>query len=210
MQKTFDHSLAFAVVRALVTRKAKLFAAFPDIGLDDLEQEAMLAVHKGWPKYDASKSSASTFIYMLAARRLLSIARDLRRRLRRDQILFARTIASVKPFDPVADFEPDNLVDWLGGVYRTVRRNMHVYGITTTGKHAVGDHPKIDGVQAAALLALQRKLGASGGQIEQMLRDRPALAAAVAMVQVPKTGFLDDATVNVLRATRRASSREGM
>ena len=67
-----DGGPVLSVVRALVRRQAKLFAAFPGYGLDDLDQEALLAVHRAWPRFDPSKSSVATFAHLVANRRLLS------------------------------------------------------------------------------------------------------------------------------------------
>jgi DNA-directed RNA polymerase specialized sigma24 family protein len=86
-----DYDLARAVARTVVKRRAGDFAGFPDWDRDDLEQEALLAVHRAWPKYSPDKSAASTFIYTVAVRRLLNLARELRRRLRRDRLMMSMT-----------------------------------------------------------------------------------------------------------------------
>src|SRR4051812_13415101 len=121
---TWDYPMVVAVVRKLVVRKLPLFAKFPDVGRDDLEQEAAWAVTRAWPRFDATKGAASTFIYTVAARRLLSLSRALRRRMRRDELMTALTPRITPTFDPVADFDPDDMADWLAGVIRTVRRNL--------------------------------------------------------------------------------------
>ena len=61
------------MVRQLVNRKALLFAGLRgEFGAEDLEQEGVVAAHADWPRFNPRKSHASTFIYMVASRRLLS------------------------------------------------------------------------------------------------------------------------------------------
>jgi hypothetical protein len=48
--QNLDASLATAIARTIAVRQAGRFTAYPDYGLEDLEQEAQLAICRAWPR----------------------------------------------------------------------------------------------------------------------------------------------------------------
>ena len=167
---------ATAVIRGVIRDHRHLFRAFPDWGDDDLENECRAAVARSWHRYDGVHAQ-STFVTTVAKRRLLSLARDLNRRRRRDQA--AISMAKAKP---VCRGDED-VAEWLEETYHAIRRRLTSYGIPLRTRRARRDYP--DNAQVAALLALQRKLGLTLRQMSDMLRSRPLLLEVVGMAHPP-------------------------
>lgn len=72
------------LVDAAVVRKHSMFAAFSDLSREDLVQEAAASVLKALPDFDPAAASLSTFVSMVAARRLIDLWRRRSRQARRE------------------------------------------------------------------------------------------------------------------------------
>jgi DNA-directed RNA polymerase specialized sigma24 family protein len=77
-----------AIVRKVARRKLHLFGRTPDVGMEDIEQEALLAVRRA-KGFDPAKARASTWVYLIASRTAFDMARK-RARLAKQDVLMAR------------------------------------------------------------------------------------------------------------------------
>jgi DNA-directed RNA polymerase specialized sigma24 family protein len=78
------------IVGAVARRKLALFDQYPDIGFDDLFQEALLAVCKAMRSFDERRAQLSTFATLVAERRILDLHRRRSRDARRESIVISR------------------------------------------------------------------------------------------------------------------------
>jgi hypothetical protein len=172
----WDEASARALVSAVVSQKLGLFAAYQSqVGVDDLHSEALGAAHRGFARFDPTRSSFSTFVTLCAGRRLLTLARDLGRRARRERTGQEIRIALQKP--DREHVEPDDLADWLGQTHRQIRLIYKTMMMPLRAPRARPDYP--DRAQRAALLLLKNRLSASNRGLAFVLRTRPELLAAL-------------------------------
>jgi DNA-directed RNA polymerase specialized sigma24 family protein len=172
---TWDENLAAGVVRALVVRLigAGMFAAFPDLGIDDLVSEGLIAARSGWRRFNPAKATASTFINLCAHRRLIDISRSRGAELKRQHKLATDSLDM--DADPAAVGEPvDDLAEWLAETHRAIRRNLTVY-LTAASKPRPGHPRTFTQAQAMTLLALKRRQKLTTRGAEMLLRSRPDL-----------------------------------
>lgn len=133
---------ADAICARVALRKCPMFQQFRGaVGVEDLKQEGLLAARMAWPKFNPSKAAWSTFVYVVAARRLITLHRQLTRRAARDAAAAVQdfvvadgpAVLAEAAMDP--DYErPDGLMgsdgaddtveDWLGRVYRYANRRL--------------------------------------------------------------------------------------
>src|SRR5688572_4224140 len=107
--------------------------------------------------------------------------------------------------EPSARHELDggDLADWLANVHRMIRFNFVRYGIPLRLYGRRGRPQTIDRAQAAALLALKRKMKLSTRGCEQVLRSRPALLAAIGLAETPSHMFFSRAEESVTQINFR-------
>jgi hypothetical protein len=164
-----------------------LFHHFPDVGRDDVAQEAALAVSRA-RGYDPERGAASTFVYLVASRAAFDLARKRGRQARGD-------VGMVRPdatdHHPAADAE--DLVDWVAGVRQLALRQ---YGtkLVRCGRKFY----RIADVAAVVLLAGRLKLGGEG--VRCVLGRRPDLLAAAGFRHVPGRRLFTDAEGLLRRA----------
>lgn len=178
-------------MRALIARKRALFAAFPDVTDDDLAQTALAAVIGAWRagKYDPAKSAESSFIYCVASRQLLDLARTLTRRRRRDHWVASQHPEVDRRPDPAAALAgvdaDDNLAGWCGSNYRSAK---HAYGVQRVriGRRFANT------AQVAAIVLLLDRLDLSPDAARAMLVARPDVMLALRLRHLPTVGFLTD------------------
>jgi DNA-directed RNA polymerase specialized sigma24 family protein len=178
---------AGALVRDIVKRKLHLFDGYTDVQRPDLVQEVSASVKRAWATYNPAKSKPSTFICTVAYRRLYTLSRDLSRRAKRDATAndqaAERLRESLRPeMHNEADTDND-VIDWLGSVYRTARHNLPRTGVPL---YAVrGRHSYPNRAQRTALLLLKRRLKLTVRGMVLLLRAKPELLAAVQLDRAP-------------------------
>jgi hypothetical protein len=175
--EAWDEDLARAVISQVVDRKAGMFSAFPEHSLEDLRSEGLIAARAAWPKYNRLKAKPQTYIYRVAACRLIDMARKLSRERN-------RVISCADAMQPIEPAESD--ADWLEDTYLKIRRNFTNYGVPLVIQSPEGGRrPICDRAQATALIALKRRLDISCRETSRMLRTREDFRAAVGLKQVP-------------------------
>lgn len=86
----------YPVARRVVSvRSANALPAAYTAAFDrqDLEQEAILAVYKAFPRYDPTRGSVRTFVEQVAAARIASVLRTLHRQRRLENIEMCQCVA---------------------------------------------------------------------------------------------------------------------
>lgn len=177
-----DIKKMLAMASKAAVRKRNLFLHLPDLTLDDLKQEAKLAVLKAGP-VDPAKGAASTFWYVCASRRLIDLWRYRSRRFnseRGEQLIIPRPA----PLDPRNDVGIANLADWMRATHAHCRR---LYG---TKVHRVGRR-FIRTSHAATIVLLAGKTGLSLDAVRNLLIHRPDLLHSLGLRHVPGAGFFE-------------------
>lgn len=203
---SWDEDRVGAMVRAAVERKIGMFAAFPDLGADDLVQDLLIACRGSYPKFDPDRASLSTFIGMICGRRLIDIYRRRSRLANREgnyaervygrpewqgkddnarAVLVADEVIDPPEPEPetvegevVRDVDELPLADWLSTIYTHARRTI------TSAEFRIGRRSH-NVAQAVASIALQNRLKLSTRGIRGLYDDREDLRRAVQFKHVP-------------------------
>lgn len=201
----WDEDRVSAMVRAAVERKLGMFSAFRDLDADDLVQDLLIAIRAAYPAFDPQRASLSTFVGMIAGRRLIDIYRR-RSRLASREGFYAEAqygrpeyqgrgescqptivVEADEVIDPPEE-EPEtvdgevvhegSLADWLCTVYTHCRRTFN------KPRHRAGRRYH-NVAQAIASVALMRKLKLSSRGVRWLFEDREDLRRAVRFKHVP-------------------------
>lgn len=174
----WDEQAATAMVRAAVKRKRGMFSHYADLSDEDLVQSVLIEVRKAFPTFNPAKATFSTWVGMVAGRRLIDAWRHRDRQANRDAIGAVREKTVGPPeIDDGPDPEPQ-LHEWLREVYQAARR-------TFTEKRLRQGRRFHNVAQEVACCLLMEKLGLSSRGAEALFKDRPDLKAAVRFLHVP-------------------------
>jgi hypothetical protein len=194
------------LIRAVVERQVPMFAHFPEHDADDLFSEARDACERAWPRFDPDKSSVSTFISIIAHRRLISLYRSCARRATREARVAVMGEAVTPANEPTdaddraltalaewadaqdAEARADGLLgglgedqtieDWAGTVYRQAKRTFPAYPDRRGRKW-------YSTPQAVTCVLLIRKYGWTTREAERQFADSPDLCRALQLRRVP-------------------------
>jgi RNA polymerase sigma factor (sigma-70 family) len=120
----WDEQAATAMVRAAVKRKRGMFSHYADLSDEDLVQSVLIEVRKAFPTFNPDKATFSTWVGMVAGRRLIDAWRHRDRQANRDAIGAVREKTVGPPeIDDGPDPEPQ-LHEWLREVYQAARRTF--------------------------------------------------------------------------------------
>jgi len=192
----WDSSLATAVVTKLVFERAPKFRPFRDIGQEDLISECMTNCKRAWKIYSPSRGAPSTFLWNVTHRFLLFRLRTLARRDKRERrggtMMALAAQAKNNPVqDDIEQPETRDRVEWLGNIYRTIRRNFSLYQIPLRLAGKPGRPATFDRAQAAALLAFKRHYKLTNRGCEMLLRMDENLCRIIQLPRVPDHSFFD-------------------
>ena len=177
---------ADAVIRAAVQRNNYLFVRFPEIDGDDMFQEARMACHRAWPKFNPAVAAWTTYLTLVTRRKLIDLCRHSSRRAERESAVAA--IASVQGWIDVADEaglpggtggDDETLAVWLGAVYR---RAVHAFPRRRGGR---GGRNWFKPPQIVAIVLLMRKLALSTRGCRMLFEQSSDLREAVRFRHVP-------------------------
>lgn len=185
-KSVWDERLAKALADAAVARKFGMFAHFRDLGRDDLEQEALTAIHRAFPTFDPDKASFSTWASMVAGRRLIDIYRTRARQAGREGVYASLTPseqespidALLTGLDSPGDVFPLDVAEWLRSIYYQAKRML------TAPRHRRGRRYFSPGQAMAAAFLMEREGLTTRGAVE-FFRARPELAEAIRFRHVP-------------------------
>lgn len=173
------------MVRAAVIRKLPLFAPWPDIDRDDLMQDALASVHRASAAYDGSRGSWSTFVGMVAGRRLIDIWRSLARRTTRETA-YAADRHGTHHFDDDPTDTDVPLDEWLSELYGLARRHI------THARYRQGRR-YFNIAQVFAVGMMMESRGLSLRACRMLFLDNAALCKAVRFRHVPSHGWFQGA-----------------
>lgn len=168
----------------------------PELAVDDLAQEGVLAIRDAWPKYNAKRGAPSTFMWGVAWNRMKTIIRGARRRVNRDASVYADLPTAAEP-EPVQESDDAALAEWVTSIMATVRM-VYVMGEIPL-RHRFQNKGTPDRVQRATLILLVRRQGWSYRRAAGELERRPALLAALGLQKAPKYVAFHRAGVTVSR-----------
>ncbi len=171
-----NENLAIAIVRDLVKRNKGMFRAYVDWEREDLEQEALKAVHQGWHRYNP-KWTQSTFITVCGRRRLLSLRRDLKRRNRRDDL--AEEAMAIR-----GERIEESTLEWFEGMYDAIKRRFEAAGFSLRLPKARLSY--LDLPARMALAALHQRTGLSCRAFVQYLDSQPQLLTVLGLSKSPQ------------------------
>lgn len=115
----FDPIHVRPIVRDCVTRKLHLFAAYPDIGLDDLIQEGMVRAALAHARWRASKARYTTWINRCVAFCII----DLYRKASKGGFTKRRSLEGLLTEHAATDHSEDgDLGQWLVGIMHEAKR----------------------------------------------------------------------------------------
>ncbi len=196
------------VVRRVVGRKRHLFHHFPDLDEDDLVQEGLAAVRAAWAGFDPARAAWSTFVYTVAARRMIDLWRHRARRAEREAKVAAPggervvyddrageaaagdALAALSAWADAADAgdRADGLLgglgddrtmeDWAGVVYRHAVRTFPPHANRT-------GHKWYTVPQVVAAVLVMRKYGLTTRGAEALFAESAGLRAALQLGRVP-------------------------
>ena len=175
----WDEDRARALVHAVALRKIGMFAAFPEIGLEDLISEGLIAARSAWTKFTSSKATSSTYISMVAGRRIIDMMRRLTRERSR-QIAYCPIVDLDQGYEP-----PEGMAEWLEDTYQRIRKGMEDRGIPLKIEDAEGRPSLCNRAQALALYAWKGKYRLSCRQAASLLVNQDDLRLAVRLMMVP-------------------------
>jgi RNA polymerase sigma factor (sigma-70 family) len=201
---SWDEDRVCAMVRAAVERKLPMFAAFRDLEADDLVQDVLIAVRDAYRKFNPELASLSTFVGVVAGRRLIDIYRRRSRQAGREGVyaeaqygrpewsgrgenlqptIVVEADEVIDPPEETEDFEGEvvhegSLADWLSTVYTHARRNLESPRLRSGRRYH-------NAAQAIASIALKRKLKLTTRGIRGLFEDREELRRAVQFKHLP-------------------------
>ena len=73
--QTFNPELASKIGGTIAKKKRGMFAAFRDLGTDDLKQHGVLCALQAQQSFNPEKAQASTFLWGVMSRRLIDLWR---------------------------------------------------------------------------------------------------------------------------------------
>lgn len=201
----FDVELARPIVRTIVRRKLKLFAAFPDLTEADLVQhglQLMLAVH---PKYDRTRGAYSTFVHSRLPNRLIDLWRSRSQQVKRENRHATAAPEAVERHPNERDPAPEPLpadvplAEFVGRVYRAIvalpmEMGGHAVrrGASSSSSSPAADPPRRRGrrfhftpAQRMAITVLKRRQNLSTRGTVMLLAERADLRRAIGLTRVP-------------------------
>lgn len=191
----WDNERIEKLVRRLVARKLPLFAAFPDIGDDDLANEALLEIHKYKHRFDPGRAQFSTFIYMIGWRVIRGIWMKRSKEAAREvSTAVASHTDAVELVEDEPTLDPDEpLGDWLRRIYVVAWRAFDA------PKFRQGRRTYNAGQAVACVLLMHRKKLSCRGAA-QFFAQHPELARSIGFDRVPHYSWFnraaDVATLN--------------
>ena len=171
-------------VRAAVMRKISMFADFPDLGPEDITSEVLTAIWPEYPRFNPTKASFSTWIGMIARRRIIDIWRKRGRQAKRDRG-YARSrrenytsdVHYIEQTDGSGNVERIPLLEWLEAAYNRARFAVKVK------RYRRG--PAFDVAQAVTCAMLMERVGLSTRAACLLFLDREDLRRAVHFERIP-------------------------
>lgn len=169
------------VIARLVTRKIGMFKAFPEIGREDLEQEALAAAIKGWHKYSPSKGHWSTFVYQCGWGEIYDLYRkrcrqgELEGKVTADEVEQVESRTSLLELvESWADLADGPLtVEWLKDLIKRVDK---IYPSRPTRGRG---NPGYDYSTYVGAVAVMRRMKLSTRGVIDYLEQRPEIAKAI-------------------------------
>ncbi len=116
-----DAELANKIGGAVARKKRGMFAAYRDLGKDDLKQHGVLCALQAQHSFNPDKAAAWTFLWGVMGRRLV----DLWRRRSCEAGHVRKLGVPTPPPAPDADDdlpEPEDLAEWCGNNYANAKR----------------------------------------------------------------------------------------
>lgn len=174
---------AVAIVGRVIERNGKLFRRYPEYDSVDLESECMLAVRRGYARWNSAKCAFNTFAYRAARNRMVDLFRRRHREAKREGKVIKSKV------DYVYDPDPQDhaaLVDWLSETYREICGIIRLAKPSGPPARGPGGRPKaFTAHQACAIMALQRRMNLSTRGVEMVLKQRADLRDAIGLGRVP-------------------------
>ncbi len=169
MTNQFDPHWAEGIVRRAVNRKLHLFSAWPEMEVEDLVQEGVIAAMRAHKTFNPSKAKYTTWIYRAVSCRLIDLWRVRGRRADRE-------LTQAKPGWIIGN-EPGGHAEWLGNVYRALKARLEGYGVS----QRLGRPALLTAAQATALDLLRGRMNLGVRKFAIQLRTHPEWLAAVEM-----------------------------
>jgi len=181
------------------TRAARLSESCPkpEFGLDDLLAEGLLAARQAWPRFNPQAAPASTFVYIVAARRLIELQRHFWRDRMRERNYAAKNREMQS--EPSHQHEPADLADWLRMTARMIRRNLDVSGMKDISVRDRANGLSITRANAGALLALKKRMNETDEGMIGLLSFRPDLVSALGLTSPPPITLMEAIKKSFLR-----------
>jgi hypothetical protein len=194
----WDEGRVRALASDIAKRKRGLFAGLPEFSRDDLISEVVQAARENWHKLDCFKSAASTFIYTIGQRRLISLQRTAWRNRKRERAVSDRRPEDYLPPELLTQEIPTDmpLAEWLRAVCLAARR---VFGTMRAGQHFYS-RDKLIGIAA---LAARKNLSVRGCRM--MISQQPDIRHALHLTDIPSVTAIHFAITFLKRHVETAS-----